>query len=1111
MSMRRVMADTVSLGSMLVTSPEARDRVIKIPEPSVNNIGRTGIQGVTHKFVQSRQELEVKVQNGGDTSALGIHVTTAVSPKAGLFKIKSDGLKEPDAVGGLPVACTDANEYMGREAEWVGHYIQTLSNSDHDSTKELLSPTMKPLEYWRRPPGSQFDAHQRVIGMLMCVEKQDATTAWIKAWQLIAVDSDEVSGGPSYVWRTLNNASGDAVVYEDWTAAITPLSFTLVTPLFGIDIDFCELEDGSWILVVVYGTAKMAIYKSYDYGMTWNAIFNKSIGVSTGLKVTIERFGSRVVIVYNDIIVDVTKLKYSDDGGVTWLDGADVDGGEGYDELRLAVNKELNKMVLVGTDSGVSANYYESFDGTTWVNKSNFEAVNLTNHAIVQDHSGRWVTYMVVGGEMVMRYLDDIDLINFASNASNLYTMWDFTDVDGLVYHAIAASSFFNGGFNDIAIVSKDDDSGSTYYSIAVLRAKMWTGIQTDVDVFATLRDWTVVWYANCFPSIFDAHPNMNHYVRFQFGTGASAIIDGSFAYLQITGTTLDQLRYTRSLPVAGYSGGLMLKFELQVVSGDARIGVTLEVLTGPALKVYYVLRFTTTQIIVYDMLSGPPAVVATFTPTNWNPADWNEYFLVAKENEMYLYRSPSGIYREIVPHELVGSVTTFHEEVAGGVDDSQYEWGIGIIGGALPVQPASSVRFRSVAHYANRADGLNWDFDDDIKGNNAHKNPLGMLQGMSIKWNGQSIVKGDNWELDTGAVYEPENIFVASPTRRWREPEQTAGVDSPERIIEWRRPQDSDSEDMNFVFDGFALFGRNFMRFKIEGMDYDGSNPSTLFDSNAGWPNPTQEDFLVGWIVLDVWENVISITAQFAPASFAPMIPDQFKSDGLRNWYIRVRTGVANGNTYRVVGNTADKLILESNAEDDGVAISDTFFLFSSSYFFQFSAEQKYQRIKMTIAAQSRTTSELSLQLGTIVLGRVYDLPTDEWGYNIGYAAKNAIVEARSGYREIRQTAPLRRIINLGYSGLQDVGMAVTSPGELFRSLGGGLYPCVWLDDDSSMVNNANTGHHNPVLARPFGPVQHTHRAYHYFDDTQVDGFGLGFIKRGVHDISGFRLEEVL
>ena len=88
---------------------------------------------------------------------------------------------------------------------------------------------------------------------------------------------------------------------------------------------------------------------------------------------------------------------------------------------------------------------------------------------------------------------------------------------------------------------------------------------------------------------------------------------------------------------------------------------------------------------------------------------------------------------------------------------------------------------------------------------------------------------------------------------------------------------------------------------------------------------------------------------------------------------------------------------------------------------------------------------------------------------------------------------------------------MGRTTPYELFRFLGGGVYPLAWIDDDHVFDNDADAGHHAPLLMRMTGSIDQSHKSYVYAENDGSEGIEQGNEIRNIMDVGGFVFEEIV
>jgi hypothetical protein len=691
-------------------------------------------------------------------------------------------------------------------------------------------------------------------------------------------------------------------------------------------------------------------------------------------------------------------------------------------------------------------------------------------------------------------------------------------------YEELCAREFFNGGFIDIAAMVHDNE-GSDFFNVVVYRTGMWSGVQFD-DI-----DWTVVWTAHAYPSATDPDPNLSAWVESQAGTGAVAIgADDGYSHIETAcgaGSPNRQQYYDNAImPADSWDTGLTLRWESKTVSGAAKIYVRMCSDGGHNDKdIAFTIDIGTGTIRIYDELAG--ATIGTINPTNWAPNDWNDYVLQVigdddgTDTYVRLFRAPAAVYKEIQHYELVfDTLTGLQENAYPLADNDIVRWGVNVDDGFTTA--ASEAHWRSFMLCDELAFDIDWkdDWQDLTTGKRCHNSPVGLLQGIECAWDGEFAVDGETWDLDVGAHFDADNVFVDSPRVYYSEPEHT-GACGHDRVIEFRRHEGDESTCMNLYFNSIAVFGLNTPYIAIEGADFAGSSYDWLWcnrwaDQGGGFVyDSTLQSTLVFGGNPD--QNVLRFSAGTSNMDM-DLIPNQFASTEFRRWYIILTSGGQSGRIYRIDGNDETRLFLECNIEADGVTHPVNFSIFSDRFFHMLNSAYTYPRIRITIWGTTMgvrpSPSEESLRLGTIVLGNLVDLPDDAWESSIRTDPGVEVMEGRGRISQLREAAPERRMIDLRYTGRTDKGMGVEISRELFRHARWGVHPVVWIDDDTALTPSGGAcsigapstmSHTDPILARVRGPINQQRRMYSYL---QQDG---SYHVRSVHDVNGVTLEEVL
>jgi len=1033
--MRRILADRVVLADQLEIQPVGDQHVLKIAEPNSGNFGPTGFYGVGDR-VRSRQAMNAEVEEAGN-------YRNQYPDEGARFSLLLEFLEDEDD----DEIC---DEYNRMGAEWANIPVYNQSLLAVDNTTPYYSPKMIRLRKWQ-DRGTNYG----VEGMLFAV-RQSGTSVQVHTWEMrVYQDHDQLgSGDMCYQWRD-NSLQSDLAI----TATNVP------------SVDAVELDDGS-IVVVISDDDQLHFFKSFDQGSNWTAIANITGLSSDTWSCAIDRIGSRLVVCYGRSnggggTTDVFS-RVSDDGGYTWSSsGSTIYSAAPATQPNMDLCRGQDGMLYIAFRTNALVYVDESRDGWNWATTStNTGQVCDANCTIMQEYDGTWHMYSIEDAAGVSPF--EVFHVYQETEDNPKVSGWDgknnfnfgCADSDGCDSSGVCAREFHDSCFIDVAVLYHDTHGVSDYYKIMIHRASMWTGIQ----MYPTLDLWLRIWTAHAYPSTTDPDPNLNIWTRVQAGAGAAALaFDGEFGELAITaGGVGDNLNYNRALANDSYDTGMMCSFEVKAVTSSSNAGrVKVILCSGPSNKdVEFYVTVSTTGLGLYDVNGA--STVDTFTPTNWATTDWNYYVVLAFENQVRVYRAPSGDYREIAHMELVLTYDALQED-AYAADNDEVRWGMYVAAGA------AASDWRSFAYGEGCVD-IDWDFDEDLRGRKCHFNPVGIMQGFGCKWEGEFARLNDDWDLRTGAHYEADNVFVDSPSIRWQEPIEDSPPSSAQ-VFEWERGEDINSADMKYNFNAFAVFGRNWLHCKLEGGDAGGGGWSTLFDSDGG----TQLAYMILRSVTSIDQNAVTMTM----SPYEDMIPEQFASDDYRKYYVRFTTGSLANRTYRILGNNTDTLFLEEDVETAGAGATDSFVIFTDRFFFEFASMQSYERLRLTIASQYASPTEAQLRLGSLVIGRTYDLKDDAWESTITTIPNVKVTAGRSGVQSVDEMGQEKRVVNVKYTGHFDRGMGITDPSQLWRFLRQSVHPMVWIDDDAGLVEDSDNVFHEPILVRRMGSADQSRLCY--------------------------------
>ena len=1036
--MRRILADRVVLADQLDIKPVGDQHVLKIPEPSSSNFGPTGFYGVAER-VRSRQSMTVEVERAGDY--------VNILPEDGAtFSLLPNFLERQD-----DTEIMDVYNKMG--AEWANLPVYSSVLMDYDNTTPIVSLKMIKLKKWKNE-----DPTFGGVGMMVSVE-HSGTDVNVRIWILTAYqDHLGLPGVPSYEWIDQGLNADLEIADVDRIA----------------HCDLVELDDGSIVLAITEDEF-IRVFKSFDMGANWSLISTPFEAAPAERRCVIDRIGSRLVLVYGLTAagpVESFNAIVSDDGGYTWSDASEIYSEAFVDEPRMDLTRGQDGKLYIVFQSDSEPFVSSTSNGITWTTPLKTLQNCDSGASMVQEYYGLWHMYSTrdIGAGMMVIHSDARDYENPENDdwsGINDQFNTDSVDSDGMDVTDVCARGFLDDSFIDVAMIYHDDH-GTDYYNVVVLRTSMWTGIQ----MYPLADYWPVQWYPNCYPSTVDADPNLDVWSKTVVGGGASAL-GGVGEGLEITanlGIGPDECFYYRNITgIESWANGIVMQFEMRVVGGNPAIRSRL-ISSANNKEVDFSVIFGSAKIVLWDDGAALGFERDSITPVNWDPTEWNQYLVVAKENEVQVYRAPSGVYREIAPYELILSSDTIQENAYGG-DLDYIAWGVPDYNGLTnDYRTASDGDWRSMMTKEDGEPGLmDWDFNVNLRSRKCHNNPVGIMQGFGCKWDGEFAREDDNWDFQTGAHYEPENIFVSSPRIRWQEPIEDSPP-SAAQIFEWERGEDLNSNDMNYNFNAFSVFGRNWMECKLEGGNAGGGGWATLFDSGA-----TEKAYMSTHAISAIDQNGVT----FVPSPYENMIPEQFASDEFRKYYIRFTDGILADRVYRILSNNATQLFMEEDIETVGAGVADNFVIFTDRFFYEFASMQTYERLRLTIAASRTSPTEAQLRLGTLIIGKTYLLKDDMWESSIRTVPNVMIQAGRSGVQSVDEMGQEQRIVNVKYTGHIDRGMGITDPSQLWRFLRQSVHPLVWVDDDSGLDTDTDYVFHEPILVRRMGEASQNRLSY--------------------------------
>lgn len=716
-----------------------------------------------------------------------------------------------------------------------------------------------------------------------------------------------------------------------------------------------------------------------------------------------------------------------------------------------------------------------------------------------------------------------------------------------LDYHLLTKNfSTWRKKFRDVAVLAIDnhqfidllacyDDTlayGDYYTYLSEFKIAMWSGITPDGNTSI----WDYTWFATCYPARIDAAPNI-HFWTVMGDEGTTTLTKDTTnnrAYLRFSQSAGEYFFYQPAFDPTDKirETGLEIRFSMRMVAGQGCVSVTANNTGGAGVRFYFLFDYTTGKIYLYQSL--PATKVATVTPVNWSIAEWNTYHIVFLDDEVALYRATEQ-YAEILNFELL---VDYNGLAVSNLGSQTIYWG------TYYNATYDSTKTVDFEFFLLRHSGLTWsslpiDQNEDLAGRRAYYYPTGLYAGMSIKFDGTYGLKDDTWLVETGAIHEVENIFNPSPAICWKSSSYATDItDEPNEVFVWKQ-KDSSSGSMYQTVTGFAVFGRNWPYCKMEG-SFDGVNYSTIFDSLA----TKTLSYIMRFAHTNAgsWYNQAIVTI---PSGMPRLHVNRFASTPEISFYLMPTSGSGRFHIYKILENDESRFYLDRNMTHT-MANTDAMIVFSDRFYFDltlrarvaradgdiygdttfFPAQYRFFRLTIYGHEGSGAANQIIFpesdggvkKTGSIHLGRVYELPDEEWGVSISLQPSMAVTESRGARKEYRRLGIARRNISLNYTGLIERGLGVNPIVDLNRSLGWGEYPLVFIDDidvlqygdvDSTPDTYGTLTHPNPILARMVDGYSMSRVAYSLESENQGDA--AMNLTRSVVDVSGIRLEEVV
>jgi len=178
------------------------------------------------------------------------------------------------------------------------------------------------------------------------------------------------------------------------------------------------------------------------------------------------------------------------------------------------------------------------------------------------------------------------------------------------------------------------------------------------------------------------------------------------------------------------------------------------------------------------------------------------------------------------------------------------------------------------------------------------------LICGVKIRWGGYGGIEGDNWTFGPEYYYAKENILLDSPSLFWRSEQDNVEIGI---VIDLE-------ENKGHPFNSIGLFGCNIRNLKIQ------ASPSN--ETKAWELPPVDEEVSFDLDTTGVIDSIVNNRIEDAA------LLANYSDHELRNHYIQMTNGTANGVVYKIVDNVGDRFEVLSD-RDITASVGNTFAIF--------------------------------------------------------------------------------------------------------------------------------------------------------------------------------------
>lgn len=830
---------------------------------------------------------------------------------------------------------------------------------------------------------------------------------------------------------------GDPFTYTSLGSLALDNSFTAPGTSTSARLRMIELDDGSLRLLVLVQDENadwdFDLYSSVDGGDSWTRIATRIVWRANGgtaitsqpISVAFAASGDWLRVVWVDGSVEDVFTIVSSSRGTSWeylgLGSSTIStGSNGFTPDRYPITLAgrpdgAGTFILWVRDqtSNYIVNAYTSTRDEEWVVDTDLD-FNLTSGHEVEHLSAAYTPDGIFLlsqvnrssiGQISLRLrvydVDDPQGINSAVGTTSIYG----PGVIILPYDL----HLLNGGRELLVAANALGFAGTAVAGMFLGRLAGWSQVpvqSTNSDGSVSSQTWAAVWSDSPSGGTYAIWP------RFQSGSTLSSTrvrmnvqtsAGGQYSYWEFSPSTTGS--WNADGPDRGMSAGGLLRVPQSAGNvANANIGVKVRAQGAGASGVSFMLTATTTQITLWDLLSGGGTQIGTISAPTLATSWWEfrlglldnfDVFMAARPYEGSTWKARGEGWSRVAG-SLVSAVgitldllQVGHQSYSGsGTNESEWRevWVSDSYGNNL------------------QRTGVDWTL---MNGRTTTSRPQRVYSGVDVFWGGGGAARADTFTGEVSSARPPESIFIDSPRYYW----EAADDGVQQLILDFGTGSDAGADMRRSLHQGIFLLGTRARYATVE------------YSQTDAWTDPLASITLDATIQSGL--RVLATTAHAVLVEF-PSLPETAAS--LAGSYFRITAGTTTvpvGKTWRVrkhgaptveAGTSRCWLYLESEANTlalstYNIMAGDTACVFADRMAAVYGDSAKTRYMRLTFGAEEVAPNGKHA-LGGMVAGPFFQFdPPLDWTWKDNSQPNTSTFSSKGGVTWRKKEGPAQRV----------------------------------------------------------------------------------------------------